>query len=291
MNFTLLKPSGEQTLVFNNSGFRKTQLISEGYLITDPKQPGEIVFEEMSMTPASCQLYAIHDGELNNSQFMVMNFLGEQGTYQVSDFRELGPLYEGFDFESVAIHPETDVIYAALSRDVTASKHLQGYLYTIDAQTGHISPIGDTGFKAIEELAFAPDGSLWAWAKRDGLITIELMTGAGQLQLPSDALIGGLTLRKNADNRTVFYASTKRELWEYDLDANTVSQICSNLPRKIEALCMVSDELLLLGLHKKNATSVRGFNPQTCQIVDMDISTSQFNDIEAIALPVNACQP
>ncbi|EDN70324.1 LamG-like jellyroll fold [Beggiatoa sp. PS] len=159
----------------------------------------------VNVAPASCQLYAVNDKGLNNSQFFTVNL----DDHTVSG---LGPMYEGHDIEALAIHPETNMIYAASGDNVTNGK--KGHFYQVDGETGEISAVGSTTFEEIEDLAFSPDGTLYAWAKGDGLITIDLATGKGTVVLDSDIPLEGLTLKKNEDN--VFLGTVGTELWQYD---------------------------------------------------------------------------
>jgi hypothetical protein len=210
------------------------------------------------ITPASCQVYAVNDKGLNNSQFFTISL----DAHQVN---ELGPLYHGHDIEALAIHPTTDQIYAASGNDVTDG-NLDGHLYLVDGETGDLFPVGSTGFTEIGDLAFSPDGTLWAWAKNDGMITVDLTTGAGTSVIPSDVLIEGLTLSKE-QGRTVFYGSINTELWIYDMDADTLEVACTNLLGETEALEMMPDGLLLMGIHKDQSFSIHAFDAKACQVV------------------------
>ncbi|MCP3894908.1 MAG: hypothetical protein GY706_09810, partial [Bacteroides sp.] len=127
-----------------------------------------------SPAPASCQLYAVNDKGLNNSQFFTVNL-------DDLTISKLGPMYKGYDIEALAIHPETNMIYAASGDNVTNGK--KGHFYRVDGETGELFPVGSSGFQEIEDLTFSPGGTLlYAWAKGDGLITIEyLTTGVGTL--------------------------------------------------------------------------------------------------------------
>jgi len=132
-------------------------------------------FHHPSVSPATCQIYAVNDEGLNNSQFFTIN---------IDDLTitELGQLYEEHDIEALAIHPKTNMIYAASGDNVKNGN--KGNFYAVDGKTGQLVPVGSTGFNEIEDLAFSPDGTLWAWAKGDGLITINPTTGTGNLIIP-----------------------------------------------------------------------------------------------------------
>ena len=232
-------------------------------------------------TPASCNLYAVNDKGLNNSQFFTVSL---DGNFTIS---ELGPMYKGHDIEAVAIHPETKMIYAASGDNVTNGKN--GHFYRVDGQTGDLFPVGGTGFKEIEDLAFSLDGTLYAWAKGDGLITIDLATGSGKMEIPSNAPVEGLALSEQQG--LVFYGAvnTALDLWEYNPNTGNLN-ICTNLPGETEALEMMPDGLLLFGTHNDSSFSLHAFDPEICEVIaDEDIPTGRFNDVEGIALSTGAC--
>lgn len=233
------------------------------------------------ISTASCQLYAVNDKGLNNSQFFTVNL--EDLT--VSD---LGPMYDGYDIEALAIHPDTNMIYAASGDNVTNGK--PGHFYRVDGDTGELFPVGSTGFNEIEDLAFSPDGTLYAWAKGDGLITIDITTGAGTLVLPyhTTPLIEGLTLKKNENN--IFFGAVGTDLWRYDKNTETLDVLCPNqLLGETEALEITPEGLLLIGTHNV-PFGLHAFNAQTCEIIEVEETLSnKFNDVEGIALPVKDC--
>jgi hypothetical protein len=230
-------------------------------------------------TPASCQLYAVQDEGLNNSQFFTISTDG-----QVTN---LGPLYKGYDIEALAIHPQTNMIYAASGDDV-ANGNEKGHFYMVDGQTGELFSVGDTGFDEIEDLAFSADGeTLWAWAKGDGLITIDVATGAGVLELASDVLVEGLALDLNNDN--VLYGAVQADLWKYDRDANTLDVICAGkLLGETEGLEILPPAQLLFGIHKDRTLSLHLLETTTCEmVVGAEIPTDRFDDVEGIGWPMN----
>ncbi len=290
INLTLLDDGGEKTLSFNMTAPRQTEAVGGGEPVIAPGQKGhEVVFEEeddVVIAPATCQLYAVNDKGLNNSQFFTVSL-------ETGEVKKLGPLYKGYDIESLAIHPETNMIYAASGDNVTNGK--PGHFYRVDGQTGQLFSVNSTGFNEIEDLAFSPDGTLYAWAKRDGLTTIDLVTGNGTLVLPAaDILVEGLTLDKNQSH--LFFGADGTDLWQYDMTANTLEVICPNgLRGETEALeimpdgLITPDGLLLVGTHKV-PFGLHAFNAQTCEVIEADETLSnQYNDVEGIAVPVAAC--
>jgi hypothetical protein len=127
------------------------------------------------------------------------------------------------------------------------------------------------------------------YAKDDCMITIDPTTGIGTLVITSDVLVEGLTLSKET-SRTVFYGSVNTELWVYDMDADTLEIACTNLLGETEALEMMPDGILLMGIDKDKSFSLHAFDAKACQVVvEADMPTNQFNDVEGIALPIEAC--
>jgi hypothetical protein len=282
VNMTVLQAGGEKTLSFNTTNPRQTEAVSGGKSVVSEQRGAEVVFDDkITVAPASCQLYAVNDKGLNNSQFFTVNL-------DDLTISELGPMYNGHDIEALAIHPETDMIYAASGDNVTTGE--KGHLYRVDGETGELFPIGSTGFKEIEDLTFSPDGTLYAWAKGDGLITIGLATGTGTLVIPyKKPLIEGLTLKKNAGN--IFFGAVGTDLWQYDKDTDTLNVICADkLLGETEALEIMPDGLLLIGTHNV-PFGLHAFDVQSCQIIEADETLSnQYDDVEGIALPVAACR-
>ena len=285
---------GEKTAVSNDTGYWEIAGLPKGeYSLIASKDnsifaPKNLVVEGDSpvievdidvVTPASCLLYAVNDGKRNSSQFFTMSFDEPQ------EINELGPVYKGYDIEALAIHPETNMICAASGDDVNNGK--KGHFYIVDGETGDLFPVGSTGFNEIEDLTFSSDGTLWAWAKGSGLITIEPTTGVGTLKVPyGKPLIEGLTLKKNDSN--IFFGTVKTELWRYDMEADNLEVICQNkLIGETEALEMMPNGQLLIGTHK--APFIYALT-QTCDVIMADkMLTNQFDDVEGIAVPVAAC--
>jgi hypothetical protein len=257
VNLTLLQADGEKTLTFNITAPRQTEAVFGGKSVIS-EQRGEVVI----IAPASCHLGA-------------------------PTIIAVGPLYKGHDIESLAIHPETNMIYAASGDNVTNGK--PGHFYLVDGENGDIYPVGSTLFDEIEDLTFSPDGILYAWAKGDGLITIDdLTTGEGTLVLAYDKpLIEGLTLKKDEGN--VFFGAVGTDLWQYDGNTDTLDILCPNeLLGETEALEIMQNGLLLIGTHKV-PFGLHAFDIQTCQVIEAETLSNQFNDVEGIALPVAAC--
>jgi hypothetical protein len=287
--------SGYCTIIGLVAGEYHVKATKEGYVFLDTQC---VVGEEQNCrldivnvngkkaAPAKCQVYAVHDGGLNRSQFVTIGI----DEHEIS---ELGPMYRGYDIEALAIDPRTNIIYAASGNNVT-NKYPKGHFYVVDGESGELFPVGgigfgelfpvgSTGFEEIGDLTFSQDGTLWAWAKNEGLITIDITTGKGNLVFASDLPIEGLTLLE--EGSPTFYGAVNTELWYYDTSTGALEVACTNLPGETEAIKGISAELFLISIHEGQ---IFAFNPQTCELGDA-ISTNEYNDVEGIALPVAAC--
>jgi hypothetical protein len=277
INFTLLAPGGEKSLFFNTTEDRQTEIVSEGESVAaEGNERGVVQFEQV---PATCQLYLVNDDQLNNSQFFTINPANQE-------LNRLGTVHKGYDIEALAIHPQTGLIYAASGNDV-GHGHLKGHLYQVDGLTGELASLCDTGFEEIGDLTFAPDGTLWAWAKGAGLIQIDPATCQTTTVIASANPLAGLTFSKEEN---LIYGAVNTDLWRYTVATDSLELVCSNLPGKTEALETLTGDLLLLGTHEEKDFKVRAFDPNHCQLVaDTDILTPSFKDVEGIALPVAGC--
>jgi len=260
------------------------RLVSVEPSTVEPSEIEEIVekeeiVEENETNPLSCKLYVLQDHGLNNSQF-----------YSISpDTLEVNPLSQIFpkhDLEALATHPVTDKFYVASGNDTKDS----GYLYSFNVNTAELTKIGDTSFGDVPSIAFDSKGILWGWVKGKGLITIDVETGQGTMvkEFPG-VLIEDITWN-NAG--THIYGSENTNLWAYEYATQTAKLACNNLPGETEALEILPDGSLLLGIHGgKKILQFQAINVETCEIVfGVDIPTSNtLNDVEGITWPLNAC--
>jgi hypothetical protein len=235
---------------------------------------------------AQCQVYGVQDNGLNDSLFFTVG--GGQ----------LGAVHAGYDIEGLDIRPN-HVLYGSSGRDVGAGKE-KGYLYKIDAQTGALLPVGDIknetqDFDEVDSLSFNPrDGTLWGWAKGEGLIQINPDDPSQTtLELPSTINIEDLTWNTTGN---LLYGAWKTQLWVYDpTDQFLVLHPCT-LPGKheVEALEMVrypqlnnGKEFLLLGIHQGSGFNLRGIDLTTCEIVvDMPVP---YDDVEGLSFEPSTC--
>ena len=130
----------------------------------------------------TCQLYAVHDEGLNDSQLFTVS----PETFEV---KALGGLKNAHDIEALDIHPQTGELYAASGRHTNKP----GHLYKVDKATGELTDIGPTGFDEIDGLSFAPDGTLWGWAQDVGLLIINTSTGKAEVVVAYAGEIEDLT--------------------------------------------------------------------------------------------------
>ena len=235
-----------------------------------------------------CQVYGVQDNGLNDSLF----FTVEGG--------QLGAVHAGYDIEAIDIRPN-HVLYGSSGRDVGAGK-AKGYLYKIDAQTGALLPVGDIkneelnqDFDEVDSLSFNPkDGTLWGWAKGEGLIQIDPDNPSDTtLELASTVDIEDLTWDTTG---TLLYGAWKTQLWVYDPTVQSLVLHQCTLPGKheVEALEMVrypelnnGEEFLLLGVHQNGGFNLRGIDLTTCEIVvEMPVS---YDDVEGISFEPTTC--
>jgi len=195
------------------------------YLVVEGDNPTIEVSVDL-VEPASCRIYAVHDEGRNPSLFFTIDVLDN------FDVNLLGTMYHAHDIESLAIHPTTNQLFAAAGKDGLEP----GYLYIVNANTGAISPIGDTGFRDINGLSFKPnDGTLWGWVKGDGLIQIDITTAKGTLQLPYNGAIEDITWN-NAG--TILYGVMDNTFLAYDTKTAKALD-CTIKGGEIEALEMM----------------------------------------------------
>jgi len=235
---------------------------------------------ELSPTPDKlCRLYAVQDHQRNNGQLFAVS----PSTLYVE---AVSKVYPNSDFEALAAHPDNDMLYIASGND----SEQPGYLYRFDVNVGKLIEIGDTGFNDVPSIAFDSEGTLWGWVKGKGLITLDTETGKGTMVKAFPGIRVEDITWNNAG--THIYAAENTNLWVYEHATQTVGLACSNLPGETEALEILPDDSLLLGIHGEGKIlQFQAFNVETCEIVfGVDIPTSPtVNDVEGIAWPINAC--
>jgi hypothetical protein len=230
--------------------------------------------KEMCPPSETCQLYGVQDNGLNNSQLFAIELTSGQ-------IKPIGSECLECDIEALDIPHDMNVLYAASGDDSVKA----GFFYKVNTQTGGLTEIGPTGFNEIEGLSFDKEKTLWAWAKGDGLIQIDLQTGVGTLIIPSSLMIEDITW--NNDD-SLLYGAEGRQLWVYD--GEKLKKAC-DLPGQTEALEMLPDNRLLIGVHgQTHLLDFKIIDLASCEIVaGVDIPTEQYDDVEGIAYPEKAC--
>jgi hypothetical protein len=241
-----------------------------------------LIDDDEPIAPAECGLlYGVHDQGLNNSIFFTVNS-------KTGEIKQLGEICQGCDIEAMDIHPETQIIYVASGNDTYG--YPRGHLFQLDARTGELMSVGSSLFGEIGDLSFNADSRLWAWAKKVGLVQLDIDTGNGTLIQASDAEIEGLAFNLEG---TALYGSVGTELWGYDPATGDFALLCDNLPQETEAVEVLPETLLpegfvLLGMHKDH-NNLLIFDVNNCQTGQSISITPPYDDPEGLAMPLAAC--
>jgi hypothetical protein len=172
--------------------------------------------------------------------------------------KSLSEVYPISNIKALDIHSNTGRLYAVLNDDTSRI----GYLYTVNIQTGELTKRFSTGFAEIESLSFHPDGTLWGWAKGDGLIKINVQTDKSDLIIPTSVQVADI--RWNHDG-TQLYAALGASLWTYD--GQNVKQVC-DLSGYTQSLEILSEDMLLIELYgQKTVLAFDAINWKTCKIM------------------------
>ncbi|MFK5968640.1 MAG: hypothetical protein QM487_00745 [Candidatus Marithrix sp.] len=279
-----------QTIVSDENGYLQlTDLLADTYMLIANKNLHNFTAQEIIVGENSeidvvsdgltkCQLYAVHDRNKADSQFLTMNFDG-LGKF---DIQLLGSLYENHDIEAMDAHPQTGQIFVTAGDDGGNP----GRLYLLNAQIGGLTVVGDTGFNEINGLSFTPDGVLWGAAETDGLIQIDPVTAISSLIIPYAGKVEDISW-DNAGK--VLYAIQDKKLVAYNSQAEKFTIDCPLPNGEIEALEMLPDNRLLLGIHDDENFSIYALDVDSCEIEigKINPSTDIYKpiDIEGIAWP------
>ncbi|MFC1976188.1 PKD domain-containing protein [Chloroflexota bacterium] len=109
----------------------------------------------------NCQIYAVHDAGVDNSQLFAIDFI-----HLIETISSFGPDYPGTDIEGLGRDPFSGILYGVSGLD----NHADSVLYQIDTngELMLIGPIHDAagnGFREVASLAFHQDDSLWGFAR------------------------------------------------------------------------------------------------------------------------------
>ncbi|HEC85608.1 MAG TPA: hypothetical protein ENI48_10275 [Thioploca sp.] len=266
--------------------------LTDNQLGDDTGKDGLIVDIGGAAKPA-CLIYAVHDGGLNNSQFITIN------PTKYFEVRPLGDKHVAFDIEALAMNSKGDM-YGSSGNDAKKG-HPNGHLYQVNRSTGKVTSIGDICFNdtqgvkvcgmEVSALTFRPDNTLWGWAEGYGLITVNLSKpGESSLVYPSDILVEDITWNETGER---LYGIAKKDLWRYD---GTSLKTCT-LSCEVEALESLPDDvriaygkpkghdLLMYSCHNSQGVTIRALeaDANTCNNVDeIRIYAPKYNDIEGI---------
>jgi YD repeat-containing protein len=279
-----------QTITSDENGYLQfTNLLAGTYTLIATKDqhnftPQEITIGENTAKTLNissdgltqCQLYVVHDASRNDSQFITID--------SQFNLTLLGSLYKGYDIEAMDAHPKTaQILVAAGDQSVTP-----GALYLLNAQTGKLTFIGDTGFDEINGLSFKPEGTLWGAAEKAGLIQIDPLTAASTLIIAYKGPVEDFTWDNEGQ---ILYVIQNQELVAYDSQAayQMWPLDCQGPQGEIEALEMLPDNRLLLGVHNDNTLSIHALDLDSCELQSIPLNLGpdigQPLDIEGIAWP------
>jgi len=277
IHFTVLGEGGEESLAIANAA-----AISEGLTLTEVITT---TLTEADLAPpllasTQCQLYGVQDEQVNDSQLFTIHPL----TAQISN---VGTECSGCDIKALAVHPLTNILYGASGHEASNDRPA-GHLYQVAAQSGEWLAIGNSGFAAITSLAFTPDGTLWGWAKGQGLVQFDLTTGAGTLLWNSDAPVGNLV---GSLDGSILYGLIGTNLYAYEVVTGNIEVACDNLPQATETLEVLSDGALLLGVREADSLSLHAFATTTCQMLaNRELATAPDQTVQGLVLPKAACE-
>jgi len=228
--------------------------------------------------PATCLIYAVNQHGHSDSQLFTISLRSNATS-------ALGSRLVGYDIEGLAIHPVTRVLYATSGEQSVQP----GQLFTVDSQSGALTPIGSTGFNDVTGLAFRPaDATLWGWAEHVGLIQIDTTTGAGTLKFATTKAIEGLAWKNDG---SLLYAANSNHLWAYNPDDNTLKKIAANLPGDVEAFVMRPDDLIFGAMQTEDAVNVFTYDANAGRVVWRKHIASPYDDVEALAWPTACGNP
>ncbi len=233
---------------------------------------------------ADCRLYGVQDGGLNDTQF----FSVDMDSLEV---QTLGEVYAGYDVEGLAIHPNSNAVFASAG-DKGA---MAGMLYQLNTEDGSLTEVGASGFNELDSLAFDPSGQLWGWADGAGLVTLnQTSTGdaspQASLVIPAaDLIVQDMTWSQDGHD---LYLVSGQDLLRFNTETVTTHLVCS-LPAEVEALETYNADTLLFSMHNDASGQIKALllTEDGCEMLDDDSITTGFDDVEGIALAVEACQP
>lgn len=229
-----------------------------------------LLFSVCSFLPShACSVYALNDKGLNLSQLLCINPTAQPAITLLDS-------YPTADLEALALDTDADTLYLLSSSD--AKDFPVGELYRYQPDNGTLESIGNTGYDAIDSLAFCGT-TLYGWARGSGLVKIDTTTAATQIVLPANEDVEGLT----CDSEGVLYGVYGTQLLTYD--GNNITLSCE-LPATAETIEILEQNSLLLGLH--NESQILQLDLQSCDTVPY-VKTKWYRDIEGLAVEMPTC--
>ncbi len=242
-------------------------------LVIFPNVFGDNKSVAASNSAQQCAMYGVQDAGGSDSQLFKLDI----DTNMASS---LGGEYENYDIEGIDFHPHTGKLYAISGN----GGDKDGNVYVVDDETGDLSYIGNSGATTNEivSASFNPDGTLWGFQENVGLVTIDLSTGASNVEW----LVSGKYIDDNWeglawDNEgSYLYGVDGSKLFKYDPSSNSATRICTGLPSSIEALEFRYDGALVAAQHGSN--NIFEIDPDTCDITPTGYDVDQYDDIESL---------
>jgi hypothetical protein len=233
------------------------------------------------ITQTPCTLvYALHGNELNDAQFFTIN------PNKVFEVNAVGPMHSGYDFESLAMHPQTKTLYTVSNKH--PEKELEySYLYKVRYADATLTSICSTGLSDVSAMSFHPqEGRLWVWDNVEGLFTINLdLIEEGVCEKTEIfryiAPVEGLAWD---DNGKKLYSVVDTTLYQYFHETGTMEKVCDDFPSPVKALDTLTDGLLLFALHQANDTRLQSFDINSCSVKDSVSlpAETQYTEIEGL---------
>jgi len=277
-------------------------------------------YASADLVPEDCALFAVHDGRLNDTQFLALGLDGLG--YKAGEF---GGEHPGYDIESLDVSND-GLLYGASGDNASGGKP-NGHLYWIDVN-GDPNSVGDividvqkkqgsnwvswftTSGKEVSALAFRADGALWGWAEECGLIEIDHTTGAAILkygEYPTvpidvdaeysfedlcrvDSAIAPADYTSHVEDMTwdasgrILYVGHANAVLSYDpVLTGTVKTIIEYDDANVETVEMLPSGYILVGFH--DSTAYRAVDPLAPFPFDFEfeLEVGNYNDIEGVA--------
>ena len=135
-------------------------------------------------------------------------------------------------------------------------------LVTIDVVTGAVATIGSMGIDQVQGLAFAPNGTLYAWDGNAGLLTVDPSTGLATDVNPAEGGTFAIQTIEFAPDGTLYGGN--EELFEISVADGTTSTIGSGNYTDVRGLAFLPEPgiglltlagVLTLGLLRRRSCS------------------------------------